>query len=60
MKQDGLINYCWKKIVFLFIVNLIIWTLFWSIKPYDKTCPRHATCGAYINCHEGYVINRDL
>jgi len=42
MKEDAVINYIWKKVLFLFVVNFIVWLAIWSIDKYEKTLPE--TC----------------
>lgn len=51
MKELETINWCWKKVLVVFLLNLTFWSLIWSISPYPRACPKHATCGVYINCH---------
>ena len=60
MREEAWIDYVWWKLIAVFVINLFIWVAIASIKPYGNPCPRHATCGAFINCHEGYILDRTL
>ena len=60
MKEDACIDYIWKTMLVIFLLLSILWLGIYSIQPYGKQCPRHATCGAFINCHEGYILDREL
>jgi hypothetical protein len=51
MKEKG----CWDCLFWPLIILVLffsgLWGAIYSISPYDKECPKHATCEAYVNCH---------
>lgn len=58
MKKKDFWDCLFWPLIILFLIFGGFWLGVWSIDAYDKPCPKHATCGAYAKCHEGYILTK--